>query len=835
MFRILLSLCFIFFTSQVVQSQNYIQQYPINAIVDNAGNQNRVIFSVYDSVLASIQYYFTPYYETDLLIKNNNGAFVSYNAIGTGSADSVFGYITYDHFLHQFAAVEKFHSDPDDPSAIMYASDACIQYIREFDTPWDDRQTTVDKYDLNQHKWNLIGTYVDPDWTMGPISMWAMTFVSADFQFGEGNLHIFDPSLSIYKSATVGCYFNGSSRVDDYLKSGSGPCESDGIYAYNSMLHTWKYYAPITNGSYGNMYKGIFNTWTTFAPFHNYFAYYDEPLNSWQTDTLFHPLNDTIIIKDRIISFIDSTINGTSVHFKTYDLATHSYKKDSISAPGANSLSIQNGTVSWNDLNGSHIRGYNDSLGWGNYPSTIVPEFYLTDLYAQTGLPIIRVRNYTIGTDSIVYDFGDGITSLNNGHVLWHQYNGPGPYIVTISDQTGTFSSSQTISFPCYVTSTIENSCGQLCNGSIEIFPPSFSTNYSLVWNTGSTSTILDSLCAGSYIYTFTDSSGCVKTDTIEISEPTINVITHPTCVDNCTGSIAVSYTGGPNQTTYLWDTGDTLPYISNLCPGNYSLTISSGNQCIDTLSVTLDSSFTMTSTISSPYCYDEYAGSSITINTTGGVPPFQCYWPFIMGWVFNPLIDEGAGTFELYLSDLTGCTDTFLITVPNPPQIIITSNSTDPTCSTCSDGVIALNITNALPPYNITWTPNIGSLTGDSLINLPAGPYLIFVEDSNYCEKVFLDTLNQFVNINELFLNERVTISPNPASDKFTINFNTSLLNNCSLQINDALGKAIINKEISAGTTQNEIDISNLPPAIYFVNIKGKGFNYYRSKLVKY
>lgn len=834
MSRILLSLSFIFLTFQVVQSQNYIQQYPINAIVDNAGNQNRVIFSVYDSVLASIQYCFTPYYETDLLIKNNNGAFVSYNAIGTGIADSIFGYITYDHFLHQFAAVENYHSDPDDPGAFMSANNAGILYIRIFDAPWDEYKFTVDKYDLNQHSWKSTSTHTDPDWSMGSIGMWSMVFTKSDLQVGEGNLLVFDPALASIVGNNVGCFFAFDILTDDYYKSDSGPCENDGIYAYNSMLHTWKYYAPSNNGSYGNMYKGIFNTWTTSAPFHHYFAYYDEPLNSWQTDTLFHRLNDTIIIKDRIISFIDSTVNGTSVHFKTYDLVTHSFKKDSISAPGANSLAIQDGTVSWNDVNGSHIRGYNDSLGWGNYPTTVVPQFYLTDLYAQTGLPIIRVRNYTIGTDSIVYDFGDGITSVNNGHVLWHQYNGPGPYTVTISDQTGAFSSSQTKTFPCYVTRTIENSCGQLCNGSIEIFPPSFSTNYSLVWNTGNTSTVLDSLCAGSYIYTFTDSSGCVKTDTIVISEPSINVITHPTCVDNCTGSIAVSYTKGPSQTSYLWNTGDTLPYISNLCPGTYWLTITSANQCIDTLSVTIDSSFTMTPTISSPYCYNESAGSSITINTTGGVPPFQCYWPF-WGWVTNPLIDEGAGTFALYLSDFTGCTDTFLITVPNPPQIAITGLSTDPSCSSCSDGIIALNIVNAIPPYNITWTPNIGTLSGDSIINLPVGPYKITVTDSNSCIRVYRDTLNFFVNINEHMLNDIIILAPNPASDKVTINFNTSLLNNCSLQINDALGKALINKEIYAGTTQTEIDISNLPPAIYFVNIKGKGFNYYRSKLVKY
>ncbi|MBK7968842.1 MAG: hypothetical protein IPK08_07805 [Bacteroidetes bacterium] len=76
-----------------------------------------------------------------------------------------------------------------------------------------------------------------------------------------------------------------------------------------------------------------------------------------------------------------------------------------------------------------------------------MPQFYLTDLYAQTGLPIIHVRDYTIGTDNVVFDFGDGTTSINNGHVLWHQYNGAGPFTVSVSNISGTASQSQSISF----------------------------------------------------------------------------------------------------------------------------------------------------------------------------------------------------------------------------------------------------------------------------------------------------------------------------------------------------------------------------------------------------
>ncbi|MBK7971245.1 MAG: hypothetical protein IPK08_21225 [Bacteroidetes bacterium] len=56
-------------------------------------------------------------------------------------------------------------------------------------------------------------------------------------------------------------------------------------------------------------------------------------------------------------------------------------------------------------------------------------------------------------------------------------------------------------------------------------------------------------------------------------------------CADECIGNIAVSYTEGLPQTTYLWNTGETVPYLSGLCAGTYTLIVTSANQCIDTIS----------------------------------------------------------------------------------------------------------------------------------------------------------------------------------------------------------------------------------------------------------
>lgn len=49
MIRIVVFISCMLFVTKCVQSQNYIQQYPINAIIDNAGNSNQNISSLLQS------------------------------------------------------------------------------------------------------------------------------------------------------------------------------------------------------------------------------------------------------------------------------------------------------------------------------------------------------------------------------------------------------------------------------------------------------------------------------------------------------------------------------------------------------------------------------------------------------------------------------------------------------------------------------------------------------------------------------------------------------------------------------------------------------------------
>ncbi|MBK7970353.1 MAG: hypothetical protein IPK08_16210 [Bacteroidetes bacterium] len=63
-----------------------------------------------------------------------------------------------------------------------------------------------------------------------------------------------------------------------------------------------------------------------------------------------------------------------------YNPLLHQWVRDSIAVNGvASGLTIENGTVKWNDANGTNIRGYDQVTGWGNYNTTLLMHFALED------------------------------------------------------------------------------------------------------------------------------------------------------------------------------------------------------------------------------------------------------------------------------------------------------------------------------------------------------------------------------------------------------------------------------------------------------------------------
>lgn len=101
---------------------------------------------------------------------------------------------------------------------------------------------------------------------------------------------------------------------------------------------------------------------------------------------------------------------------------------------------------------------------------------------------------------------------------------------------------------------------------------------------------------AGVYSFTVTDATGQVAQCTTNIPSNqqgcTISAyppfIIQPSNDIDCDGTIQLEVVGASGLVTYQWSNGGTSPASNQLCCGTYSVTVSSGQGCSDTISVQL-------------------------------------------------------------------------------------------------------------------------------------------------------------------------------------------------------------------------------------------------------
>jgi len=143
--------------------------------------------------------------------------------------------------------------------------------------------------------------------------------------------------------------------------------------------------------------------------------------------------------------------------------------------------------------------------------------------------------------------------------------------------------------------STVDNTCPGFCNGIATALPSDGTPPYTFQWdanaNDQTTATAIN-LCGGTYSITVTDSDGCVFESQATINPPipiTVSIsITQISAIGLCDATITASAMGGTPPYTYQWDTGQSGNMLTDLCPGNYTLTVSDSN-CSSNLLIVID------------------------------------------------------------------------------------------------------------------------------------------------------------------------------------------------------------------------------------------------------
>ena len=356
----------------------------------------------------------------------------------------------------------------------------------------------------------------------------------------------------------------------------------------------------------------------------------------------------------------------------------------------------------------------------------------------------IQSSNNFNGFDVSCFNFADGAINLNvSGSVppytyLWNTLDtstsliniGAGNYHVDIVHNNGCIDSLDiSLSEPTPFQTTIilsdingYNICNDGQDGFIDLTVSGSVPLYSYVWNNGDTTEDLGNLGAGSYYYTVTDQNGCITTDTIEITEPILNIqesVTDVSCFGGINGSVLVSVSGSTAPYYIFWDNNINTSLLS---AGTYSYQIIDSIGCSynDSLIVSDPDSFVVIENITNVSCYG-FNDGEIVLDVTGATPPY------IVDWFGFSTINMSAGTYNFTILDSNNCAYSEIAIVSEPNQIGVLNQVVDPSCGNTNDGSVSLLISGGTPVYYVDWGVNNPN-------SLAIGTYEFVIIDDNNC-----------------------------------------------------------------------------------------------------
>ncbi|HIA06187.1 MAG TPA: PKD domain-containing protein [Flavobacteriales bacterium] len=262
-------------------------------------------------------------------------------------------------------------------------------------------------------------------------------------------------------------------------------------------------------------------------------------------------------------------------------------------------------------------------------------------------------------------------------------------------------------------------------------------------------------LAGGTYSVTIEDGvTGCLTTEIVVINQPApLNTAIFPTnivdvsCNGLCDGSLTVNVSGGTGAYTYSWlpTSSDVTPMADSLCGGQHIVFVSDADGCVDSSLATIidPPAISVVPTVTDVSCFGANDGIIDLVPTpTGGTPPYAYVWfPSGIAGNVQTATNLSAGTDTVVTTDLRGCSDTTVITVNEPAELIIDTTTTVADFCGTQQGQAIVTPAGGTPAYSYTWgtTPVQVDSTATGLL---AGAYNITVSDANACTAVGLVTV---------------------------------------------------------------------------------------------
>ncbi len=400
-------------------------------------------------------------------------------------------------------------------------------------------------------------------------------------------------------------------------------------------------------------------------------------------------------------------------------------------------------------------------------------------------------------------------------------------------------------------TSPVDASCATCANGSVTSGHSSGTSPYTYSWSNGATTQNISGLLPGVYSVTITDASSCSAHSWATVMNVACTGFTvsasavSATCTSCANGSISTTIVGGTGPFTFNWSNGQTTQNATSLLPGNYHVTVTDANNCVDTTSKvvgnTVCAGFQATLNPTSSLC-GTCANGWVSCSVTSGTTPYTFAWNTSPVQTSQNATGLLPGTYNVVIHDVNGCTASC-----NCTAIVGNAN----VCSahfllypdTIAHTYLIVNQSYGSGMLHYDW--NWGDASFHDTIAYPshtyavAGNYTICltITDAIGCSTYFCNSYylqrnaNSMVNI--FVIHEAtgikqtvdpsfVSVLPNPNDGNFTLSYRITA-SSAVLRIMDISGRVLYSKPIN-GIEGKETINANLHAGIYYWELINEG-----------
>ncbi len=292
-------------------------------------------------------------------------------------------------------------------------------------------------------------------------------------------------------------------------------------------------------------------------------------------------------------------------------------------------------------------------------------------------------------------------------------------------------------------------SCFGACDGFVVVAPGGGTSPYNFSWSGSAgivgTSTVVNSLCVGTYTVTVTDDNGCVVVAPTTVGGPTQVIITAinttpEQCPFDCQGTITVMASGGTGGYTYSTNGGASFQPANNfinVCTGAYNVVVEDASGCAATgiTNISAPNPIIITPSLTDTVCIGQ--STTISATTVGGTGGITFSWDNGLGAGASHLVDPpGTTTYNVAATDANGCSVSGSVLVfENPPLNVVALTNTS-VCPGFSAPITANGSGGNGGPYSYTWTNDIaaGTLTGQSQTVTPSAQTVYTVTLNDNC-----------------------------------------------------------------------------------------------------